>query len=110
MLYSRFSFQDGIIAEVCPPADENTWVLNFKKAILSAIQNSMRRFDVDFNNTETDVSGKCDVVYTLTGASGTSLKIEKTKDIASCTNRYKTNSVLQTTPYEFRKVSKHIII
>lgn len=69
----------------------------------------MKRFDIDFNTTETDVSGTCDVVYTLDGGSGTSLLIIKTKNIISCTNRYKTNSVLQTTPYEFRKVCYYII-
>lgn len=65
----------------------------------------MSRFDVDANNTESDISGVCDVAYTLTGASGTSLWIHKQKDISSCVNRYKTNSVLQTESYEFRKVN-----
>lgn len=71
---------------------------------MSAIQNSMSRFDVDFNTTETDISGTCDVTYTLSGAVGTSLLIQKSKDIASCVNRYETKSILQTAPYDFRKV------
>lgn len=90
---------------MCPSNEDSSWVLNFKRGILSAIQNTMTRFDVDFNNTETDISGTCDVAYTLDGAYGTSLLIHKQKDISSCVNRYKTNSVLQTESYEFRKVT-----
>ena len=37
----RFSFQDGIVAEICPIAGEATWILNIKRGILSAFQNSM---------------------------------------------------------------------
>lgn len=99
----RFSFHDGIIGEVCAADDEPTWVLNFKKGLLSAIQNTMNRFDIDYKTTETDISGTCNVVYELNGASGTSLLIKKTKDIVSCKNRYKTQSILQTTPYDFRQ-------
>lgn len=84
---------------------EDNWILNFKKGILSAVQNSMDRFDIDYNSKELDVTGKCDVSYTLVNAIGTSLILRKTKDIKSCTNRYKTNSFLQTVPYDFRQVN-----
>lgn len=100
----KFAFHDGVISEVCPDEVESTWVLNFKKGLLSALQNSMQRFDVDYNTTETDISGKCDVVYTLIGSADTSLAILKTKDLTTCKNRYKTDSILQTTHYEFREV------
>lgn len=63
----------------------------------------MKRFDIDFKSTETDVSGTCDVDYVVGGGQSTSFLIQKRKDISSCINRYKTNSVLQTTPYDFRK-------
>lgn len=98
----RFSFHDGVINEVCPETDEPIWSLNFKRGILSSLQNSMTRFDIDFATRETDVSGTCDVKYVILGPKKTSLVIQKTKDITSCSNRYKTNSVVQTTPYEFR--------
>lgn len=107
--HSRFSFHDGVIAEVCPSDNEENWILNFKKGILSAMQNTMYRFDIDYNGTETDVTGKCDVAYKLHGASGTSLLLQKFKDIASCTNRYKTNSFLQTVPYDFRQVNRLLL-
>ena len=66
----------------------------------------MPRFDIDFNTTETDISGICDVKYRLSGAKDTSLLIHKIKDISSCRNRHKTHSILQATPYDFREVCK----
>lgn len=66
------------------------------------MQNSMLRFDMDYNTTETDVSGTCQVDYVLTETKDTSIWITKKKHIESCKNRYKTESILQTTPYEFR--------
>ncbi|KAI8509667.1 hypothetical protein Bbelb_120950, partial [Branchiostoma belcheri] len=46
----RFSFQDGVIPEICPSAEEETWVVNIKRGILSALQNSylsQRRTDME---------------------------------------------------------------
>lgn len=77
--------------------------MNLKRGILSSFQNSMKRFDIDLKTTETDISGRCDVQYVVKGAQDTSFIVKKEKDISSCINRYKTNSVLQTTPYDFRK-------
>lgn len=68
------------------------------------LQNTMQRFDIDYNGTETDVTGTCAVAYAMHGAKGTSLQLRKTKDLSTCTNRYITNSFLQTVPYEFRQV------
>lgn len=99
----RFSYHDGVIDELCPELTEPNWVMNLKRGILSSFQNSMKRFDIDFKSTETDISGTCDVQYVVKGAQDTSFLIKKEKDISSCINRYKTNSVLQTTPYDFRK-------
>ncbi|XP_016937028.3 uncharacterized protein Apoltp [Drosophila suzukii] len=98
----RFAFHDGLISEVCPQEQETPWVLNIKKGILSAFQNTMMRFDVDSNTTETDVSGQCQVQYALEDTDSVYVKIRKTKDINSCRQRYATHSVLQTTPYTFR--------
>ncbi|XP_051858776.1 uncharacterized protein LOC117563530 [Drosophila albomicans] len=98
----RFAFHDGLIGEVCPTEQETSWVLNFKKGILSSFQNTMLRFDVDFNTTETDVSGECRVQYELENTDSVYVTIRKTKDIATCRRRYSTQSVLQTTPYTFR--------
>ncbi|XP_049847119.1 uncharacterized protein LOC126299332 [Schistocerca gregaria] len=98
----RFSFQDGTISEVCPHPEETAWVLNFKNGILSALQNSMKRFDVDHETEEMDVNGNCPTHYSLVGAEKTTLIIKKVKEIGSCNNRYQHQSVIQTTPYSFR--------
>uniref|UniRef100_A0A7G3AUB2 Putative lipoprotein n=1 Tax=Lutzomyia longipalpis TaxID=7200 RepID=A0A7G3AUB2_LUTLO len=97
----RFSFQDGLIAEICPHDDEENWVLNLKRGILSAFQNTMTRFDIDHHTVEKDISGVCDVKYILEGGEDTALIIKKIKNTESCKHRYKTNSILQTTSYEF---------
>lgn len=101
----RFSFQDGVISEVCPDEEEKNWVLNFKRGVLSLLHNTMKRFDLDHNVVEEDVRGICDTSYKIRGASGTSLVIEKTKDLNSCQRRTKLHSFLQSSSYNFRKVS-----
>ncbi|XP_055638867.1 uncharacterized protein LOC129776937 isoform X2 [Toxorhynchites rutilus septentrionalis] len=98
----KFAFHDGIVSEICYETDEPVWTLNLKRGILSSFQNSMPRFDIDYHTTETDVSGVCDVAYTISGTNDTKLMITKTKDITSCKKRYKTNSFIQTVPYDFR--------
>lgn len=101
----RFDFHDGLIQEICPSSEESVWVTNFKRGILSAFQNTMSRFDLDHNSIETDISGKCEVSYQFMGSTNTSILITKSKDISSCQNRNKFKSFVQTTPYEFRRVS-----
>ncbi|PNF37376.1 hypothetical protein B7P43_G17198, partial [Cryptotermes secundus] len=83
--------------------NETSWVLNFKRGILSAFQNTMKRFDVDHQNIDADINGLCETKYALMGARETSLVITKKKDISTCTYRYKHHSILQTTPYLFRQ-------
>lgn len=100
----KFDFHDGSINEICPKSDEPVWVTNFKRGIISALQNTMFRFDLDHRTVETDVSGKCEVSYQFVGSLNTSIVITKTKDISSCQNRNKFKSIVQTTPYEFRRV------
>ncbi|XP_050082628.1 uncharacterized protein LOC126569520 [Anopheles aquasalis] len=98
----RFAFHDGAISEICHENDESAWTLNLKRGILSSLQNTMPRFDIDFQTTETDVSGICDVTYKTSGRNDTKLLFLKTKDIMSCKRRYKTTSFIQTVPYDFR--------
>lgn len=105
----RFDFRDGLIQEICPESEEQVWVVNFKRGILSSLQNTMYRLDLDHKSTEVDVSGKCDVSYQFMNAKNTTIVINKIKDIASCQNRNKFKSIIQTMPYEFRKVITVII-
>lgn len=41
----RFSYQDGVVAELCPDSREDGWALNVKRGVLSALQNSMERLE-----------------------------------------------------------------
>lgn len=57
----RFSFQDGIMEELCPLPEESAWVLNIKKGILSSLQNTMDTFKTEQNLVEviSSVSSTC---------------------------------------------------
>jgi len=43
----RFSFQDGVVEELCPASGESVWALNIKRAMLSVFQNSMDDLNQD---------------------------------------------------------------
>lgn len=100
----RFDFHDGEIHEICPKSDESVWITNFKRGIISALQNTMLRFDLDHTVVETDIQGKCEVNYEFIGSDRTSILVKKSRTLSSCQNRNKFKSFLQTTPYEFRRV------
>ena len=51
----RFAFLDGRIDNVCPNSQEDTWVLNIKRGILSSLQNTMTDFNKDIKVTEVRV-------------------------------------------------------
>lgn len=95
----RFAFDDGIVREVCPNVNEEIWVLNIKRGILSMLQNSMARFDVDRRVDELDVNGICETHYQLHEAKKTSLLIKKTKNLAGCTHSAKHLSIIQSQTY-----------
>lgn len=54
----RFAFDDGLVRELCPVDSDEIWALNVKRGVLSMLQNTMLRFDVDRRHDELDVSGK----------------------------------------------------
>lgn len=104
----RFTFDDGLIHELCPDRREPIWTLNIKRGILSILQNSMRRFDVDHRGDEVDVHGTCDTHYRLYEAKRTSLIVKKSKHLADCRNGPKYFSVVQSNPYKSpRKHRQH---
>lgn len=43
----RFGFDDGRVSEVCGSSQEESWVTNFKRGVLSTFQNTMTKFDED---------------------------------------------------------------
>ncbi|KAF7992093.1 hypothetical protein HCN44_001418 [Aphidius gifuensis] len=102
----RFAFEDGHVHELCPSKNEAIWALNIKRGILSMLQNTMKRFDVDHKNTELDVNGICDTTYRLHEARKTSLIVNKIKDLAGCTNRGKHLSILQSYGYNINPRSR----
>uniref|UniRef100_A0A1B6I431 Vitellogenin domain-containing protein n=1 Tax=Homalodisca liturata TaxID=320908 RepID=A0A1B6I431_9HEMI len=98
----RFFFEDGLFQEVCPEPDEPVWVLNFKKGILSAFQNSMERLDLDHHAIETDINGECLTDYRLEAVDGTTLIISKQTQLASCVSRHQLHSIIPTSSYVFQ--------
>lgn len=95
----RFSFQDGIVEELCPSYDESAWVLNIKRGVLSAFQNTMNAFATDQKLTETDVTGKCKTTYTVTQQGWRTITIKKSKDIMSCIDRHGYETAMQSALY-----------
>ncbi|KAK2581438.1 hypothetical protein KPH14_005113 [Odynerus spinipes] len=96
----RFAFEDGRVKEVCPNRRETVWALNLKRGVLSMLQNTMKRFDVDHRVDELDVNGICETNYRLFEARKTQLIIKKTKNLADCQFGGKHLSVIQSSPYK----------
>uniref|UniRef100_UPI00358E76FA vitellogenin-like n=1 Tax=Myxine glutinosa TaxID=7769 RepID=UPI00358E76FA len=85
----HFSFQDGVVSHLCPLMDEPFWVLNVKRGLLSALQNSLPSTGQE-KLDEVDISGVCPTVYQKKGDS-----LLKTKDLENCSSRALPNTFLQ---------------
>lgn len=96
----RFTFDDGRIDELCPDKREPIWALNLKRGVLSMLQNTMERFDVDHRANEVDVNGVCETSYRFHGAKRTSLIVKKTKDLSNCDHGSKYFSVIRSNSYK----------
>lgn len=95
----RFAFDDGRIDELCPERQEPLWALNLKRGVLSMLQNTMHRFDVDRRVNELDVNGVCETSYHLYKPKRTSLLVKKTKNLSDCAYGSKHFSVIQSNYY-----------
>lgn len=107
----RFGFEDGLVRELCPAAGkvrsgssqaagrDPVWALNIKRGLLSMLQNTMLRFDVDRRAEELDVHGICETQYRLREARRTSLIVRKSKDLASCRQAGKHLSLVRSQSY-----------
>ncbi|XP_066586148.1 uncharacterized protein Apoltp [Prorops nasuta] len=104
----RFGYDDGQVNELCPDPREHVWALNLKRGVLSMLQNTMRRFDVDHRDDELDVNGICETTYRLQEARKTSLILKKTKNLAGCNFAAKHLSVIQSVPYKSPRSSSRI--
>jgi hypothetical protein len=94
-----FSFQDGEVEHLCPSDDEETWTLNIKRGVVSAMQNSMKQVEVSQKVYETDVSGHCETNYTVTNQGRNGVTIKRSKNLLSCTGRNSHESTIQATTY-----------
>ncbi|XP_076066633.1 uncharacterized protein LOC143039999 [Oratosquilla oratoria] len=104
----RFSFQDGVVDSVCGAEQDSTWVLNFKKGVLSAFQNSMTKSEGEEIVEETDITGKCKTKYNARVEKPATFYY-KSKESGSCslrpdhlanfaTSTYMTSSPIQSMP------------
>ena len=100
----RFSFIDGEINEICPDVDDEVWVKNVKRAIISALQNRMPSLETNIKMNENDISGSCMVEYELMNRGWGTTTIRKTKDLLSCTDREHVDTAFQGTPYRVPSV------
>jgi len=95
----RFAFIDGVIENVCPTVNDEVWVMNIKRGILSTLQNTMSTLHGVSETTETDVSGNCPVRYEVSSSWGNQ-KLKKTKNLLGCTERSSVQTIFQSVGYE----------
>ena len=81
----NFGFENGRVKDVCSTSEDQLWVTNLKKGILSAFQQSVSSLEVSENVTETDVVGRCETQYTAMGTAWGKSTLKKVKDMYSCT-------------------------
>ncbi|XP_035827340.1 uncharacterized protein LOC101854594 [Aplysia californica] len=102
---ARFSFDNGVISNICPAEGEELFALNFKRGLLSAFQNSIQVKDGfkagTFSVPETDVTGNCEATYDVKGTTfySSARGITKTKDLLACSERNSYKTILQMVPY-----------
>ena len=95
----RFAFIDGKIENICPSTDEQVWVLNIKRGILSTLQNTMNSLQGVSESLEADITGSCPVKYSVEENQST-LKLKKNKNLIRCKDRTSTQSIFQGVGYE----------
>lgn len=98
----RFAYQDGEIESLCVSEDDPTWSANVKRAVVSMLVNkaAANGSTSSIDTVETDVSGKCPVIYSVDGN-----KYTKNKNLNACTQRDGGVSISFGVPYE--STSKH---
>lgn len=95
----RFAFDDGLVRELCPEPEDEVWAINIRRGVLSMLQNTMQRFDVNHRDEELDVHGICETHYKLHEARRTSLIVRKIKNLASCRHSGRHLSLIQSHTY-----------
>ncbi|GFU36172.1 vitellogenin-2 [Nephila pilipes] len=103
-----FSWDDGKIQHVCPNPEDSNDVNNVKKAIVSAFQNSMRSFEANLFEKEVDVLGSCDTEYKVIENKNDKFSFTKIKDIGTCTDHVKGQTLLLAQLYESSAQRQHL--
>lgn len=87
----RFGAHDGKVLGVCPAPEEQGWILNVKKAALSAMQLTSKDLSTTSVIEEVDFSGHCTTTYRpLSDTSDTkNILVEKSKNLNKCHLRRK---------------------
>nr|UEK51615.1 MTTP-like protein 2 [Parasacculina yatsui] len=98
----RYSYNDGSIGLVCPTSGDPTWSVNIKKAVVSALQNTMVRLDLDHEDVERDITGDCPTTYQLDNVTSSGLVIVKRRDLNLCSNRFSRTSHIQSVGYQMK--------
>jgi len=97
----RFSFDDGHIPEICPPAEEPAWALNIKRGILSAFQAGLLTSRTNALVYESDVSGMCPTSYERSQEGGAEV-LKRTKELVECEGHHGNHSTLRGVPYHVK--------
>jgi hypothetical protein len=86
----QFGSFDGKVLGVCPTDNEEIWVLNVKKSVLSALQMSAGSLTEESIVNERDFSGLCPTFYKPVKSDDLTITtIEKSKILTDCDERRK---------------------
>lgn len=83
---------DGRVQQVCSHPDDDTWSINMKKGVASALQNSLPSLSITTSGltfTETDVVGTCPTKYKVRDE-GVRVMVVKEKNHRLCQERFPT--------------------
>ncbi|CAD5111637.1 DgyrCDS929 [Dimorphilus gyrociliatus] len=104
----RFSMINGVVESVCPSPKDDKRIINAKRAIISAFQNTQADLKENHQGLERSIHGECPVTYTVSNG-WTESTIRKVKDIPRCTHRYAFNTPIQAIPFKTERQSVPII-
>jgi len=82
-----FGFDDGRIVGVCPSVDDQDYVIDIKKSIISALQMSARSTSSPSIVMESDILGDCETQYIPEARHYSSIVIQKHKSLNTCSGR-----------------------
>ncbi|XP_066290263.1 trichohyalin-like isoform X1 [Branchiostoma lanceolatum] len=83
-----FRYQSGRVQDIRPQQDEQQWVLNIKRGILSQFNFNLIQRQGNYSVQETDVVGDCRVNYTVRADSEQDeMQIRRSRDFSQCSQR-----------------------